>query len=119
MVDNKNSQGGPADSGSNGAAELIRVAGATDKPTRLNFADVLNEINATKLGEGSGFDRDPFVTVTYLGYFNPPIDVFMTELTAKDSRFSKEWEYINAAGVWNEIWLLAVSLIRTTAGDTE
>lgn len=114
----KNDQGGP--SGPKDASELVRVAWATGKPTRQDYAAVVNDMNAAKLvGEGSVFERGPHVPATHLAYFKPPVDAFLTELKSKDRRSSKEWEYINAAGVWNEMGLSALSLLRTNPGDTE
>lgn len=120
MAEKNNRQGGPADPGSNGAAELVRVAWATAKPTRLGYVAVVNKSNAAKVvGERGALQRAPQVPVTHLGYFKPPIDAFLTERKVKDRRFSKQWEYINTAVVCNQMGLLALSLICTTAGDTK
>lgn len=96
------------------AAALLRAAWATLKPSRRDFGAVVTELNASRLvGEGGIFERGPHVPVTHMGYFKPPTDAFFTELRAKDRRSAKEWEYINAAGVWAELALMSMELART------
>lgn len=107
-------------SGDEDVADLVKVSWATAKPTRNDYAVVVNDINAAKLvGEGSAFERGPHVPVTHFGYFKPPIDAFITDLKAKDRRSAKEWEYINAAGVWTEVGLSSLSVLKNTSGDVE
>jgi hypothetical protein len=52
------------------------------------------------VGEGSIFERGAYVPVTHLAFFKPPATAFLSELKSKDRRSAKEWEYVNAAGVW-------------------
>lgn len=71
------------------------------------------------VGEGGPFERGPHVPATHMRYFKPPVDAFLTELKGKDRRSAKEWKYVNASGVWSEMGLSALSLLRTSAGDAE
>lgn len=58
-------------------------------------------MNALNLvGEGGVFERGPYVLVTHIGYFNPPIEAFLSNLKAKDRQSAMGCEYINAAGIW-------------------
>lgn len=80
----------------------------------------MSELNASKLvGEGSVFERGPFVPITHLGYFKPPVDAFLNELKSKDRRSAKEWEYINAAGVLLETGLASMTLAKEQKGSEE
>lgn len=93
---------------------------AVAKPLRNDYAEVVSELNASKLvGEGSVFERGPFVPITHLGYFKPPVDAFLNELKSKDRRSAKEWEYINAAGVWLETGLASMTLAKEQKGSEE
>lgn len=113
---------GDDDSGAaqGGAAREVRTAWAVGKPGRHDFAAVVTELNASKLvGEGSVFERGAHVPVTHMGYFKAPTDAFLTELRSKDRRSAKEWEYVNAAGVWTELGLMSLEVARTTDGSKE
>ena len=46
--------------------------------------------------------------MTHIGYFNPLKDVSLADLNSKDGRSAKEWEYINAAGVWLELGMASL-----------
>lgn len=98
----------------------VRAAWATAKPNRRDYGMVVTELNSSKLvGEGSIFERGPHVPVTHMKYFKPPADAFLADLRSKDRRSAKEWEYVNAAGVWAELGLAALELAKTQDGDTE
>jgi uncharacterized membrane protein YgcG len=64
------------------------------------------------VGEGSIFERGAHVPVTHMELFKPPATAFLSELKAKDRRSAKEWEYVNAAGVWLELGHAAMALAR-------
>jgi hypothetical protein len=64
------------------------------------------------VGEGSMFERESYVPVTHMSFFKPPATAFLSELKAKDRRSAKEWEYINAAGVWLELGQAALALAK-------
>lgn len=91
----------------------VRTAWLTGKPVRRDFGAVITELNSAKLvGEGSVFERGPHVPVTHLNYFKPPDDAFLSELKLKDRRSAKEWEYVNAAGVWLDMGLSAMLVAK-------
>lgn len=107
-------QGNPSDDGCKG----LRALWAASKPTRHDYAAVVNEINSLKLvGEASVFDRGPHVPITHLSFFKAPVDAFATDLKSKDRRSAKEWDYINGAGVWLESGIAALRLARDGTGD--
>lgn len=102
------------------ASKEVRTSWATAKPERGDYATVFNELNAMKLvGEASVFERGPHVPITHMGYFKPPMDAFLTELKSKDRRSAKEWEYVNAAGVWLEAGLASLSLAKENEGELQ
>lgn len=91
----------------------LRAMWATSEPTPHDFAAVVNEINAAKLvGEGSVFERGPYFPITHMAYFKLPMDAFAVELKTKDPRSVKESEYVNAAGVWLDTGLAALTLAK-------
>lgn len=48
---------------------------------------MVNELNnLTMVGEGSIFSRGPYVLVTHLASFKPPVDFFVTIPKTKDQR---------------------------------
>jgi hypothetical protein len=51
-------------------------------------------------------------SLTYMAFFKAPATAFLSELDAKDRRSAKEWEYINAVGVWLELGQAAMALAR-------
>lgn len=72
------------------------AAWAAAKPTRYDYATVVNEMNASKLcGEESIFERGPHVPIAHMEKFKPPTDAFLVELKSKERRSAKEWDYIN------------------------
>lgn len=54
------------------------------------------------------FERGPYAPVTHMEYFKPPTDGFLSDLKSKDRQSAKEWERINAAGVWTELGIAAL-----------
>lgn len=107
MSDGNNDDGGarpgPAARGGDAAARL-RAAWSTLKPGRRDLGKVLTEFNASKMVvEGSVFERGLYVPFTHMKYFKPPADAFLSDFRARDRRSAKEWEYVNAAGVWAEM----------------
>jgi hypothetical protein len=52
-----------------------------------------------------------------MAFFKPPASSFLSDLRNKDRRSAKEWEYINAAGVWLELGQTALSLAREGSAD--
>lgn len=102
------------------AAEAMVAAWKAGKPTRRDYADVASELTSLKLvGEGSIFERGPHVPITHMGYFKPPPDAFLSDLKSKDRRSAKEWEYVNAIGVWTEICRSAMEAAKTTEDPAE
>lgn len=98
----------------------LRTRWSVAKPTRDNYANVVSDINATKLvGEASIFERGTHVTITHMGYFKHSTDAFLVELRLKDRRTAKEWEYINEAWVWAETSLSALSLCKESETSTK
>jgi hypothetical protein len=51
-----------------------------------------------------------------MAFFKPPATSFLSELRGRDRRSAKEWEYINAAGVWLELGQTALTLAREGEG---
>lgn len=43
-----------------------------------------------------------------MDYFKPAVDAFVSALRSRDRSSSKEWEYINAVGIWTEMGLSAL-----------
>lgn len=79
------------------------------KPTRADYAAVVEELNKAKLVvEASFFERRPHFPVTHMDYFKPNKDAFMVELKSKDRRSGKEWEHVNGSGVWVEKRLISL-----------
>lgn len=105
---------------SGNAAGKLRTAWATLRPSKRDFGAVVAELNASRLvGEGGVFERGAHVPVTHMGYFKPPVDAFLSELRSRDRRSAKEWEYVNAAGVWAELAMVALEFARTADGTVE
>jgi uncharacterized membrane protein YgcG len=95
----------------------LRSAWKAATPTRQDFGAVVSELQSMQMvGEGSIFERGAHVPVTHMAFFKPPATAFLSELKAKDRRSAKEWEYINAAGVWLELGQAALALVKD--GDT-
>ena len=95
----------------------IRALWASAKPTRHDFAAVVNELNSIKLvGEGSVFERGNYVPITHMDFFKAALDAFATDLKSKDRRSAKEWDYVNGAGKWLESGLAALRLAREGTG---
>lgn len=98
----------------------MRDAWSVGKTTKVEYADVVQELNATKLvGEASVFERGPHFPVTHMAYFKPVTDAFLVELKNKDRRSGKEWEYINSSGVWIETGLIALDIARKREGTPQ
>lgn len=53
---------------------------------------------------------------THIGYYKPPLDAFVVELSSKDRRSGKELEYLNAIGVWTELVLTTMEVARKHCG---
>lgn len=96
----------------------LRAMWSSAKPTRHDFAAVVNELNSLKLcGKASVFERGAHVPITHMAFFKAPIDAFSTDLKSKDRRSAKEWDYINGAGVWLESGLATLRLAREGTGN--
>lgn len=81
------------------------------KPSREDYAAVVSELNASKLVKKvSIFEQTPFVPITDLSFFKPPVDAFFNEIKSKNRRRGKEWEYVNSAGIWIETGLASMTL---------
>ena len=106
--------------GSSDLTSELQEKWAVAKPTKVDFAAVVTDINATKLvGEASVFERGPHLPITHMAYFKPNMDAFLVELKSKDRRSAKEWEYVNGSGVWVETGLSALSLCKEAAKDMD
>lgn len=93
--------------------DKLRAAWASVTPLRTDYAAIVAEIHAAQvMGDASCFTRGPHVSITHMGYFKPPNDAFVNELRGKDRRSAKEWEYINGEGVWIEVALFALDMVR-------
>ena len=87
-------------------------------PARRDYGDVVAELSSLNLvGEGSVFERGPHVPVTHMGYFKPAADPFVSELRSRNRCSAKEWEYINAVGVWTEMGLSALIFAKDQSED--
>lgn len=103
-----------------GAAAHVQGVWATYVPKRKEYAEVVKELNAlTMVGGGSVFTRGPHVQATHLAYLKPPMDAVLTSLKSKDRRSAKEWEYINADGVWADMTITAFTIAKTTKETDE
>ena len=97
----------------------LRATWATATPARAQVAEVVQELSTLALvGEGSVFERGAHVPATHMGFFKPPADAFLNQLRQKDRRSAKEWEYVNAAGIWAHMALIAVILAKAADGNT-
>jgi hypothetical protein len=95
------------------AVGLVRTAWKRAEPNHSDYGLAVAELNSSQMvGNGSVFERGNHVPVTHLTYFKPPASAFLSELRAKDRRSAKEWEYVNAAGVWVELGQTALDLAR-------
>lgn len=65
------------------------------------------------------FARGERVPISHFGYFKPPATAFAAELRKRNKRYAKEWEYINAAGVWVEVALVSLRYAMEKAPDYE
>jgi hypothetical protein len=52
-----------------------------------------------------------------MAFFKPPATAFLSELKSKNWRSAKEWEYVNAAGVWLELGQAALAIVKD-GGDS-
>lgn len=106
-----------SESEGNNAASLLHGAWAVAKPTRHDFAAVVTKLNAACLvGEGSVFSRGTHSPVIRMAYFKPPADALLNDLSSKDRRSAKEWEYINGTGFWVETGPAALELTKEGEG---
>jgi hypothetical protein len=95
------------------AVGRVRTAWKRAEPNHSDYGQAVAELNSSQMvGNGSVFERGNHVPVTHLAYFKPPTSAFLSELRAKDRRSAKEWEYLNAAGVWVELGQTALYLAR-------
>jgi hypothetical protein len=95
------------------ALAALKSAWKAATPTRQDFGAVVSELQSMQMvGEGSIFERGAHVPVTHMAFFKPPATAFLSELKAKDRRSAKEWEYVNAAGVWLELGQAALALAK-------
>jgi hypothetical protein len=83
------------------AMAALRTAweGGNAYPSRLRRRCFGAAVHANG-GEGSIFERGAHVPVTHMAFFKPPATAFLSELKSKDRWSAKEWENVNAAGVW-------------------
>jgi hypothetical protein len=95
------------------AVGRVRTAWKRAEPNHGDDGLAVAELNSSQMvGSGSVFERGNHVPVTHLAYFKSPASAFFRELRAKDRRSAKEWEYVNAAGVWVELGQTALDLAR-------
>jgi hypothetical protein len=91
----------------------LRTTWKAAMPTRRDFGAVVSELQSTQMvGEGSIFERGAHVPVTHMAFFKPPATAFLSELKSKDRRSAKEWEYVNAAGVWLELGQAVLAIVK-------
>lgn len=75
---------GPTDQDNEGS-QAVRAAWSTPEQTTVDYAVVVDELNASKLVGGErAFKRGSHVPITIMGYFNPNTDAFLVELKTKD-----------------------------------
>jgi hypothetical protein len=95
------------------AMEELRTAWKAATPTRQDFGAVVSELQSMQMvEEGSIFERGAHVPVTHMAFFKPLATAFLSELKSKDRRSAKEWEYVNAAGVWLELGQAALAIVK-------
>jgi hypothetical protein len=106
-------------SGASATATLaaLRTAWKAATPTRQDFGAFVSELQSMQMvGEGSIFERGAHVPVTHMAFFMPPATASLSELKSKDRRSAKEWEYVNAAGVWLELGQAALAIVKDRGG---
>lgn len=54
----------------------------------------------------------PHLPTTHMAYFKLLLDELYTKLKTKDIRYGKAWEYVNCAGVWLEVRMTAMTLLK-------
>jgi hypothetical protein len=97
----------------------LKTAWKVATPTRRDFGAVVSELQSMQMvGEGSIFERGAHVPVTHMAFFKPPATAFLSELKSKDRRSAKEWEYVNAAGVWLELGQAALAIVKEGEDST-
>jgi hypothetical protein len=85
------------------AVGRVTTAWKTAESNHSDYGLAVAELNSSQMvGNGNVFERGSHVPVTQLAYFKPPASAFSSEFRAKYRRSAKEWEYVNAAGVWVE-----------------
>jgi hypothetical protein len=95
------------------AMAALRTAWKAATPTRQDFGAVVSELQSMQMvGEESIFERGAHVPVTHMAFFKPPTTAFLSELKIKDRRSAKEWEYVNAAGVWLELGQASLAIVK-------
>jgi hypothetical protein len=100
------------------ALRNLKTAWKGATPENGDYGEAVAELNSSQMvGEGSVFERGSHVPITHLAFFKPPATSFLSELRNKDRRSAKEWEYVNAAGVWLELGQTALSLTREGGAD--
>jgi hypothetical protein len=93
------------------AVGRVRTAWKRAEPNHSEYGLTVAELNSSQMVENcSVFERGNHVPVIHLAYFKPPASSFLSELRAKDRRSAKEWEYVNAGGVWVELGQTALDL---------
>jgi hypothetical protein len=95
------------------AMATLRTAWKEVTPTRQDFGADVSELQSMQMvGEGSIFENGAHVSVTHMALFKPPATAFLSEHKSKDRRSAKEWEYVNAAGVWLELGQAALAIVK-------
>lgn len=71
--------------------DTVRTAWNTVNPTKMDYANVVNQLNASKLvGEASVFKRGTHVPITHMEYFKPNMDAILTQLKSNHRRSGKK-----------------------------
>jgi hypothetical protein len=100
------------------ALRNLKAAWKEATPTTGDYGEAVAELNSAQMvGQGSVFERGSHVPVTHMAFFKPPATSFLSDLRSRDRRSAKEWEYVNAAGVWLELGQTALTLAREGDGE--
>lgn len=86
----------------------IRLDASADKPAMKCLVEDVREADLE--AGGAVFHREAPL-IDHFSYFKPKSASMYIQLSGKDRRSAKEYEYVNAAGVWGEMALAGMTSI--------
>lgn len=75
--------------------DTVIAASEVAKHQRCDCAAVLLELNSTYVVGEEGIDeRGTRVPINHMGFFNPLANAFLSEISSRDQRSAKYWDYL-------------------------